>query len=185
MTREELRGIVEGISDEQLKKILDINSADIGKAKKNTEDMKEELATAKETVESLTSEVSALKEGMSDADEMKKKIEELQNIIDTRQAEDLEAEKAAELKKRFEKASGGAEFLNEFTRNGVMERFSEALEIEDNCGKSDAEIFEAVTADMGNLFATDGGVPSVVASTSGFGADLSSGDIREIMGLSR
>ena len=32
MTREELRGIVEGITDEQLSKILNIHSLDIGKA---------------------------------------------------------------------------------------------------------------------------------------------------------
>lgn len=34
MTREEIKKIVEGITDEQLKQILDINSADIGKARR-------------------------------------------------------------------------------------------------------------------------------------------------------
>ena len=34
MTRDQLRQIIEGITDEQIKSILDINSADIGNAKK-------------------------------------------------------------------------------------------------------------------------------------------------------
>ena len=37
MTRDDLRGIIEGITDEQLKQILDIHSADIGKAKSGAE----------------------------------------------------------------------------------------------------------------------------------------------------
>lgn len=33
MTRDQVRNIISGITDEQLQQILDINSADIGKAK--------------------------------------------------------------------------------------------------------------------------------------------------------
>jgi len=185
MTREDLRGIVEGISDEQLKKILDINSADVGKVKKNSEEMKKELETANRRVEELISENSVLKDGQCEAEKMKTEIEELQKIIEDRRIEDEKIARDAAILDRFENAANGAEFLNEFTRKGVLERFSEALGAEENTGKSDAEIFQAITASEGNLFVADGGVPSVVASTSGFGADLSMGDVREIMGLSR
>ncbi len=41
MTREDLRGIIEGITDEQLKKVLDINSSDIRKVKGNLETAEE------------------------------------------------------------------------------------------------------------------------------------------------
>lgn len=185
MTREELRGIVDGISDEQLKKILDINSADIGKTKKNAEEMKAELEAARCEVEKLTSENSDLRAGQSEAEGMKEKIRELQKVIDDRLAEDEKNAKTAEILNRFEKASGNAEFLNEFTRTGILEQFSKALDNEENVGKSDNEIFEMLTGNMGNIFVADGGVPTVISSTAGFGADLSMGDVREIMGLNR
>lgn len=183
MTRDDLRGIVDGISDEQLKKILDINSADIGKAKKSTEDLKAELETANKSIESLTSEVETLKDSQCEAEKMKSKIDELQKIIDDRKSEDERIARESEMQTRFENASGGAEFLNEFTKNGVFTQFSEALELRENQGKSDAEIFEELTANVGNLFAASDGVPSVVASTAGFGADMTMSDVREIMGL--
>ena len=185
MTREELRRIVEGISDEQLKRILDINSADLGRTKKNIEELKEKLESANTTVENLTSEISVLKESQCEAEEMRTKIDELQKVIDDRQSEDEKLARDAAIRSRFESVAGNAEFLNEFTKNGVMSQFSEAIEAVENQGKSDGEIFEAITANVGNLFVSDNGIPSVVASTSGFGADLSMGDVREIMGLSR
>lgn len=183
MTREEVRGIVEGISDEQLKKILDINSADIGKAKKGADDLQKELDAANKAVEKLTEENLGLKESQYEAEEMKNKVAELQKVIDDRKSEDEKAAKEAELVARFETATGGAEFLNEFTRNGVFDCFSKALDAQENRGKSDAEIFEAITSASGNIFATDSNAPSILASTSGFGADLSMGEVREIMGL--
>ena len=185
MTREDLRGIIEGISDEQLKKILDINSTDVGKARNGAEDLKKELESANANIEGLTSEISVLKEAQCEAEEMKIKVGELQKIIDDRRIEDEKAARDAELQSRFENATNGMEFLNEFTRNGVFAQFSEALEAEENRSKSDAEIFQSLTADVGNLFVSDNGIPTVLASTTGFGADLSMGDVREIMGLSR
>ena len=43
MTREQIKNIFPDITEEQLKAILDINSADIGKAKGDSEKLKEEL----------------------------------------------------------------------------------------------------------------------------------------------
>ena len=183
MTREELRGIVEGISDEQLKKILDINSVDIGKVRKNAEELKTELDAVKRTVEELTAENSGLKDSQYEAEKMKIQIEELQKVIDDRKSEDEMAAKKAEILSRFENVSGNAEFLNEFTKKGVLEQFSAALEAGENVGKSDGEIFEAITSGVGNIFVPENSVPSILASTSGFGTDLSMGEVREIMGL--
>lgn len=183
MTRDELRGIVEGISDEQLKRILDINSADIGKMKKNADGLQKELDEVNKALGVLTAERESLLEGQNEAEKMKNKIEELQKVIDDRKAEDERNLKNEEIKNRFDAVTGDVEFLNDFTKNGIMERFSEAISVADNVGKSDVEIFEAITSDAGNIFASKNDMPSVLASTSGFGADLSMGEVREIMGL--
>ncbi len=65
MTREEIKGILPDITDEQLKSVLDINSIDIGKAKKDYEDVSGQLATAKTTIKQLN-------DAKSDYDDIKK-----------------------------------------------------------------------------------------------------------------
>ena len=47
MTRDELKKIIEGITDEQIKLILDINSTNTGKAKGDYDTIKSENETLK------------------------------------------------------------------------------------------------------------------------------------------
>lgn len=185
MTRDELRGIVEGISDEQMKEILDINSSDIGKVKSEAKDAMNELEDAKKRIFELETETESLKQSQHEAENMKMKMEELQKVVDERRLRDEAEEKRTALEKRFSAATADAEFINEYTRQGIFASFENAIGLEENLGKSDSEIFNAITQDGETLFAVPQSMPSVVASTAGFGCDLSHGDIREIMGLAR
>lgn len=183
MTRDDLRGIVEGISDEQLKKILDINSLDIGKAKRGAEELKTELEGNAQKIAEMEKELDALRQGQCEAEEIKKRAEELQKIIDDRRNQDEEMAKTAELESRFKAVVGDAKFLNSYTRKGIFDTFCKALQNAENQGRADSEIFGEITKDVENLFAKAADIPAVVASTMGFGGELSRGDIREIMGL--
>ena len=176
MTRDDLRGIIENITDSQLKSILDINSSDIGKAKKSVEELNTQLTAA-------NSRIAELETSIGDADDMRLKIKELQNAIDDRNRIDAANKRLADAESRFSTASGDTKFINELTRKGIFAEFTEALEKDTHKGLSDAEIFTAITSGRDNLFAPDGGVPRVVSST-GFGTDsFTDNDIREIMGL--
>ena len=183
MTREDLRGFVEGITDEQLKRILDINSSDIGKAKSEVDDLKKNLEAAQNKVSEYEGEISTLKESLGDTEKMQQKIDFLQKTIDDRKAEDdaVAAEKA--IKGRFDAACGEAEFLNDFTREGLFNEFKTALSDEKNASKSDAEIYKAITEGKDNLFMPEDGIPGVVSSTTGSGSAATDADVREIMGL--
>lgn len=183
MTRDDLRGIVEGISDEQLKKILDINSSDIGKAKLGAGETKTELEEANRKISEMETELQTLRDGQCEAEKMRTKIEELQKVIDNKALEEEKRALESAVEGRFNSVVGDAKFLNDYTRNGVYALFSEALNSAENQGKSDQEIFEGITGGCANVFAEENSAPSVVASTTGFGGDLSQGDIREIMGL--
>ena len=174
MKIEELRKIIEGISDEQSAKILDINAADCAAA------------------------IEEAQSGQGDAEKLSEKIEELQNILDRKQSEidekqakldkihaDEESRAAEErLTARFSEASGGAEFLNSYTRDGVYAAFRGAVEDAANAGRADSEIYDEIVRGREDLFAPSGDVPTVVAS-GGFGmsGELTDSDIREIMGL--
>ena len=183
MTRDELRGIVEGISDEQLKKILDINSSDIGKAKKQTEELERQLEERAERMNEMESRIAEFEKNQHEADEIRKRADELQKVVDERNAADKAELLKQEFCRRFDAVTEGAMFVNDFTREGIFEQFKEAVGDEKNIGKADSEIYGQLIEGRDNIFIPDGGLPSVVASTTGFGGLISDGDVREIMGL--
>ncbi len=183
MTRDEIRGIVEGISDEQLKKILDINSADIGKAKRGFEDLKAQLDEAHTKSARMEEELSRLGEMQCEADKVREKMEELQTIIDEKNRAEKEMMQESALNQRFCEASRNMEFINEFTRKGILSRFKDAVLDEGNAGRDDGEIFDSLVEGQANLFAPRDGIPAVVAPTMGFGGSITDADVREIMGL--
>ena len=81
MTREQIKKIFLDITEDQLKAILDINSADIGKAKGDSEKLKEELEKAKESVQGYEKQVAELKESLDKGEDFKKKFEDLEKQI--------------------------------------------------------------------------------------------------------
>ncbi len=175
MTRDDLRGIVEGITDQQLKTILDIHSSDIGKAKTGAEELKAQLSAA-------NSRITELEASIGEAETLRTRINELQKSIDERDAEAVAKEKTRLLEERFKSVAGDVSFINELTGKGIFSEFVSALEDSANAGRSDSEIFSSLTQGRDNLFAPEGGFPTVVSSTA-FGGDFTDSDIREIMGL--
>lgn len=182
MTRDDLRGIIEGITDEQLKRILDINSADIGKVKADLDKTKGDLETANGKIADYEKEIGTLRENIGNAETMQKKIDELQTSIDERKKADEAAAEETAMQGRFDAVCGEAKFLNEFTKNGLFNEFKAALADDSNKTKSDKDIYEAITNGKDNIFEPDGGIPGVVSGTSG-GSPVGDNDIREIMGL--
>ncbi len=183
MTREDLRGIVEGITDEQLKKILDIHSADIGKAKTDRDALAQQLSALQGHSEEMENELNQLRQGQCEAESMKTKIEELQKVIDQKNKAEANREAESILSQRFELVSGGKDFVNELTRKGLFEEFKAAVADRENLGKSDTDLYQNLISERENLFAPEGGIPTILGSAMGFGSDLSQGDVREIMGL--
>lgn len=182
MTRDDLRGIIEGITDEQLKAILDINSSDIGKAKGNLGAVQTELDNAKTKISEYETEIGNLKNSLDDAEKLRRQIDTLQADINARKEADEAAAAENALMDRFNKVCNEAKFLNDFTRAGLFNEFKASLSDEANTGKSDEQIYEAITAGKENIFMPDGGLPSAVSST-GNNAVGEDNEVRAIMGL--
>ena len=145
MTRDDLKGIIPEITDEQLKSILDINTADIGSFKKTAETIKKELSEAKKTIETL--------EASKGDTEMLQN--ELQRYKDAEKAR-TEAEQKAAAEKlisdRFDVAVGQGKFVNDFTRSGILAEFRDAIALDDNKGKSDKEVYDSIVKDREGIF---------------------------------
>lgn len=147
-------------------------------------ELQKQLIAERERAEGFEAEIGRLRESLGEADVLKNKVEELQKTIDAQKAAENEAQRKRILQDRFLKAADGAEFINDFTRDGLLREFEGAVCDEANEGVEDSEVFDRLVSGRSNLFAPRSGIPSVVAASSGALSALSDDDVREVMGLS-
>lgn len=144
MTREDIKKHFPEATDEQINELLNINSRDIGKHKKATEDANADLKKAKDTIEEL-------EKNKKDTDALQKTIDDYKAADEKRQADAKAAAERAERLSRFEKAHGEAskdrKWLNDFTRDGIFSQFEKALADDTNKGKSDVQIYNSLVND--------------------------------------
>ena len=81
MKRDFLEGL--GLEKDIIDKILDENSRDIGREKDKADRAKEDLATANQQLADRDKDIEALKQSATDAEDVKKQLEELQTKYTT------------------------------------------------------------------------------------------------------
>lgn len=143
MTRNDIIKIFPEATEEQLKPLLDINSADIGKAlakqQGDTETLQTQLNEAKATI-------SKLEKASTDAETMRAELEKYRADEAKRQEAEKAAAAEAGLTTRFNTVAQKTQFVNDFTKEAVYAQFKAALGEAANAGKGDAEIFTALIA---------------------------------------
>jgi hypothetical protein len=156
MKREEIKTIFPDATDEQLNSIMDINGADVEKVKAKLTATEADLKESKEAFEHLNTELDELKKNNASADDWKAKFEALQaeNIAKEKQAEvdRIAKEKSDNILNRFNGVVGDKKFTHEAVKADYLKKFSEALEHKDYEGKSDEDIFHALTKDDASAF---------------------------------
>lgn len=155
MKREELKAIAE-LTDEQLDKIMAINGADVEKVKAKVTTLETDLKQAKEANDKINTEFEALKSSNAGAEEYKSKYEALvaENEAKAKQAEAdrIAKENAERIDKRFDAVVGDKKFSHEAIRVDYRRKFENALADKENEGKSDADVFHALTKDDATAF---------------------------------
>ena len=183
MTREELKGIIEGITDEQLKSILDIHTADIGKVKKENETLKEENTTLKNGKKDLDDKIKKLTDDANDNADYKKQLEDLRKEIKDKEDADKRAKEDAELTNAITAVFGDKTFTSDYVRNGIIADMKTEIAKPENKGKGYAEIFEVLTKDKDGIFAN----PNPGVPLPGMGkvnmTEVSEDTARAVMGL--
>lgn len=188
MKREDIKKIFPDATEEQLKGLLDINTADIGKAKGDLETVKGELEKANGTLREYETTIADLKKSAEGNEDFKKKFEELeQRIADEKaEAEKKAKEEAeeAEYSNRFKTVVGEQKWRDELTEKAVYAEFKTALQDEANKGKGDKDILAALTQDK-EYFAKDPArVPAFSRGTGFAGSEVDDAAVRAAMGLS-
>lgn len=183
MTREDLKGIIEGITDEQLKSILDINSADIGKAKKDFDTIKAENDTLKADKKELEDKITELTDSVNEGADYKKQIEDLQKEIKDKEDADKRAKEDAELTDAITAVFGDKVFTSDYVKNGIIADMKTEIAKPENKGKGYTEIFESLTKDKEGIFAN----PNPGVEIPGMGkvdmSKVSDDTARAVMGL--
>lgn len=188
MKREDIKKIFPDATEEQLKGLLDINTADIGKAKGEFEAVKTELEKANGTLKEYETTIADMKKSAEGNEDFKKKFEELeQRIADEKAAAEKKAKEEAEeaeYSNRFKTVVGEQKWRDALTEKAVYAEFKTALQDETNKGKGDKDILAALTQDK-EYFAKDPArVPAFSRGTGFAGGEVDDAAVRAAMGLS-
>lgn len=156
MKREEIKAIFPDATDEQLDKVMSIHGTDAEKQKTKITDLEEKLKEKSTAFDNLNTEFEKLKSNNASGEEWQAKYEALkaENDAKERQAEAdrILKEKQDAIESRFKAVLGDKEFNHPAIRADVLKRFSEALDVEENKSKSDADIFHELTKDDATAF---------------------------------
>jgi len=188
MKREDIKKIFPDATEEQLKGLLDINTADIGRAKGELETVKADLEKANGTLKEYETTIADLKKSAEGNEDFKKKFEELEQRIADEKAEaekkDKEEAEEAEYANRFKTVVGEQKWRDALTEKAVYAEFKTALQDEANKGKGDKDILAALTQDK-EYFAKDPArVPAFSRGTGFAGGEADDAAVRAAMGLS-
>lgn len=188
MKREDIKKFFPDATEEQLKGLLDINTADIGRAKEDLETVKADLEKANGTLKEYETTIADMKKSTEGNEDFKKKFEDLeQRIADEKaEAEKKAKEEAeeAEYSNRFKTVVGEQKWRDALTEKAVYAEFKTALQDEANKGKGDKDILAALTQDK-EYFAKDPArVPAFSRGTGFAGGEVDDAAVRAAMGLS-
>lgn len=156
MKREEIKAIFPDITDEQLDKVMALHGAEIEKTKAKVTALETELKEKKEAFDNLNTEFETLKTSNASGEEWQKKYEALKADIDAKEkqaeAERIVKEKQDGILKRFDAVMNGKEFNHDAIKAEYLKKFGEAIELDENKAKSDADIFHELTKDDASAF---------------------------------
>lgn len=188
MKREDIKKFFPDATEEQMKGLLDINTADIGRAKGELETVKADLEKANGTLKEYETTIADMKKSAEGNEDFKKKFEDLeQRIADEKaEAEKKAKEEAeeAEYSNRFKTVVGEQKWRDALTEKAVYAEFKTALQDEANKGKGDKDILAALTQDK-EYFAKDPArVPAFSRGTGFAGGEVDDAAVRAAMGLS-
>lgn len=188
MKREDIKKIFPDATEEQLKGLLDINTADIGKAKGELETVRADLEKANGTLREYETTIADMKKSAEGNEDFKKKFEDLeQRIADEKAAAEKKAKEEAEeaeYSNRFKTVVGEQKWRDALTEKAVYAEFKTALQDEANKGKGDKDVLAALTQDK-EYFAKDPArVPAFSRGTGFAGGEVDDAAVRAAMGLS-
>lgn len=143
MTRDFLRGLE--LDKETIETIMYEYGKLTTEAKEKTQELENKVKEYESKIDELSSKAETNTKVQEELDTLKKQIAEEKK---QKEQEDLEAT----LNKNVLEAIGDKEFVNERTKNAIINEVKTALQDKANVGKSAKDIFETITKDSTDIF---------------------------------
>lgn len=141
--REFLKGLE--LDKETIDTIMAEHGKLITEAKEKTQELENKVKEYESKIDELSSKAETNTKVQEELDTLKKQIAEEKK---QKEQEDLEAT----LNKNVLEAIGDAEFVNDRTKNAIVNEVKTALQDKANVGKSAKDIFETITKDSTDIF---------------------------------
>lgn len=145
---------VEDSKHKDIRRSLNENYIAINEHTKKIDTLTEQVNTANGTITDLKAKLEDASK--VDVKALQDKIQEFEEAEATRKKNEDAQKEAEALKARFSPLKGENKFLNEGTENWIFNEFKTALTLEENKGKSDADIFAVITKDK-NIYENPNG----------------------------
>ncbi len=104
-----------------------------------------ELQTANNTITDLKGKLQNAEK--VDVEALQQRIADYEQAEQTRKQEETAAKELQALRERFAPLKGEHKYINEYTENAMFDEFKNALSLDENKGKSDNDIYAAITKD--------------------------------------
>lgn len=140
-----------GIDKDTISKIMAENGKDIQREKDKASGFKTQLDAANEQIRTLSETVKTAEGKDETITTLQQKVKEYEDAEADRKKQAQEAERRAGIKARFDGLKGDNQYLNEGTESWIFGEFEKAIADKENAGKSDVDIFAAITKDK-NIF---------------------------------
>lgn len=149
MKREDIAKIFEGATDDQINQVLNINSADIGRAKGSATKLQEDLDAANAALTKAQDTIKALEANKGDFEKVQKELDDYKAAEQKRIDDEKAAQARTKLLARMDAVIGDRKFIHDKMRDIVADEFGKAIADESNAGKADKDVFEAIVKDQG------------------------------------
>lgn len=136
---------VETDKQADIRKSFAENFKTVNEYNKKVDKLTEQLNSANDTITDLNTKLEDASK--VDVKGLQDRIKEFEDAEEARKQNEAAQKAADALKARFSPLKGDNKFLNEGTENWIFGEFKNALELEENKGKGDAEIYAAITKD--------------------------------------
>lgn len=142
----------EGLTKDQIKGIIaEASKMTTNEVNKIKTELEKEIAEKDEVIKSLNEDIKK-SPSADELENLKSKIAEYETKEKERKEQEDKKIFEENLNKNVLEAIGDAEFVNERTKNAIINEVKTALQDKANVGKSAKDIFEAITKDSTDIF---------------------------------
>lgn len=158
------------------KEVIDTIMAEYGK---NVQGLKEQIEDYKAKSTEYSDKIKELSEKSEDSAKIQEELETLKKSIADKEAEEKAKKDDEILTNNIISAFGDKKFVNEYTKNAIINDIKKGLKDENNGGKSAKDLFEEYTKDKSDIFAN----PNQVQDMAGMGDSETNTNKKEIPSL--